>query len=151
LPWVSMRHGVRRTTATKKMIAHCASKSAPGRPARRREPNPTAPQCTHRDEWNRNTPAVHLNGRPAKALGLCAILLRQHNNQNLLMSWAAPEFSLRRRGHSPLLMAFGERGKKQQWSWALPVLPPVPSSAGPGAALSNKIARSKLVRSLNRD
>jgi hypothetical protein len=55
--------------------------------------------------------------------------LRLHNNQNLLMWWAAPEFSLRRRGHSPLLMAFGERGKKQLWSWALPYrprfLPPV--------------------------
>ena len=76
-----------------------------------------------------NTPAVHLKGRPAKALGLCAMALRLHNNQNLLMWWAAPEFSLRRRGHSPLLMAFGERGKKQLWSWALPYrprfLPPV--------------------------
>ena len=74
-----------------------------------------------------NTPAVHLKGRPAKALGLCAMALRLHNNQNLLMWWAAPEFSLRRRGHSPLLMAFGERGKKQL---CIAISPPVPSPGG---------------------
>src|SRR4029453_6287809 len=38
------------------------------------------------------------------------MVLRQHNSQNLLMCWAAPEFSLRRRGHSPLLMALGRGG-----------------------------------------
>jgi hypothetical protein len=62
-------------------------------------------------------------------------LLRQRNSQNLLMCLGAPEFSLRRRGRSPLLMAFGGEGEEADcWSWALPYrprfLPPV-GTGGP--------------------
>jgi hypothetical protein len=35
--------------------------------------------------WNRNTPAVHPLGRPAKLPGGLGVLLRQHNSQNLSM------------------------------------------------------------------
>jgi hypothetical protein len=35
----------------------------------------------------------------------------RNNSQNLLMWWAAPEFSLRRSGHSPLFMALGRGGE----------------------------------------
>ena len=52
-----------------------------------------------------------LAGWEIKAPRKCAMVLRQHNSQNLLLCWAAPEFGLRRRGHSPLLMAFGRGGK----------------------------------------
>jgi hypothetical protein len=37
--------------------------------------------------------------RPPAFVRALGMVLRQHNSQNLLMWWAAPEFSLRRRGH----------------------------------------------------
>src|SRR5438034_9331743 len=51
-----------------------------------------------------------LAGWEIKAPRKCAMVLRQHNSQNLLLCWAAPEFGLRRRG--PLAFAHGlwERG-----------------------------------------
>ena len=66
-----------------------------------------------------------LAGWEIKAPRKCAMVLRQHNSQNLLLCWAAPEFGLRRRGHSPLLMALG-RGGNRQWSWAFPPVTPGP-------------------------
>jgi len=48
-------------------------------------------------------------------LTLPAVLLRQHNTQHVSCGddEVAPEFSLRRRGHSPLLTALGElHGRK---------------------------------------
>jgi hypothetical protein len=47
----------------------------------------------------------------ARRLCVCALVLRPHNSQNLLMWWGAPEFSLRPSGHSPLLMALGRGGE----------------------------------------
>ena len=87
------------------------------------------------------------------------VVLRRRNTQHLLLeSNAAPEFSLRRAPHSPLLTVLGEphgrnlasalmrsrvhnrtsdRGGKPirlAWPWALPPVLP----EGPGGALSKK-------------
>ena len=45
----------------------------------------------------------------SRAAFVCALALRRYNTQHLLLGpKAAPEFSLRRRGQSPLLMALGD-------------------------------------------
>jgi hypothetical protein len=63
------------------------------------------------DAWNRKTSAVHPTGRWAKLLGgffVSSSVLRQDNTQHLLLGpKAAPEFSLRRRGHSPRSWPWG--------------------------------------------
>jgi coenzyme PQQ precursor peptide PqqA len=84
---------------------------------------------------------------PPTALFLCATVLRQHNTQNLLWCWVAPEFGLRRRGHSPLLMALG-RGGNRAWSWAQP--PVTPGPVPPVGAGSPLLAACNLLLNVKR-
>src|SRR5437016_2188745 len=93
-----------------------------------------------------------LAGWEIKAPRKCAMVFRQRNSQNLLLCWAAPEFGLRRRGHSPLLMAFG-RGGKRQWSWALPpVTPgPVPPIGAGSPLLHRESAMTAFAKSWRRE
>jgi hypothetical protein len=77
-----------------------------------------------------------------RALGM---VLRKHNSQNLLMWWAAPEFSLRRRGHSPLLMALGRGGRSSNGRGHCPYRPPVPSSNWDRGTGDRRIVATALV------
>jgi hypothetical protein len=59
----------------------------------------------------------------ARRLCVCALVLRPHNSQNLLMWWGAPEFSLR--------PGLGERGRSSNGRG----IPVSPSSWDRGLAL----------------
>jgi hypothetical protein len=114
-----------------------------------------------------------LPSRPGQRRKHSPIMLRQHNTQHLLLgSKAAPDFSPRRRGHSPLLMALGELhgrnlasalmrsrvhnrtsdrgGKPVQLAAVVVGIPPRSGARGTGGTLS-KNRESQISAKPNRD